>query len=51
MSTKTIPLKHGLKVGQSTYKSITLRAPKLGDLIDAEQDARRPATCLRSARR
>ncbi|MGC0155534.1 phage tail assembly protein [Chromobacterium vaccinii] len=38
MSIKTIPLKHGLKVGQHTYKSITLRAPKLGDLIDAEQD-------------
>ncbi|MGY8624163.1 phage tail assembly protein [Chromobacterium violaceum] len=44
MSTKTIPLKHGLTVGQNTYKSLTLRAPKLGDLIDAEQDA--PASNL-----
>lgn len=39
MNTKTITLTHGLTVGKSKYKTLKLRTPTLGDLMEAEQYA------------
>lgn len=39
MLTKTITLKFGLKVGENTYKTLTLREPITADLLDAEDIA------------
>lgn len=39
MLTKTITLKFGLKVGENTYKTLTLRAATTGDILDAEDIA------------
>lgn len=39
MTTKIVLLKHGLKIGEQTFKKITIREPVLGDLLNAEKVA------------
>ncbi|OWY40071.1 hypothetical protein CEK28_04870 [Xenophilus sp. AP218F] len=39
MNTKTVTLKHGLKIGGAVHKDIELRLPTLGDMMEAENDA------------
>ncbi|ORF03605.1 hypothetical protein BGI05_05165 [Snodgrassella alvi] len=33
-----VELKHGFSIGDQTYKTLTLRQPRVADLIQAEQD-------------
>ncbi|WP_274570670.1 phage tail assembly protein [Neisseria leonii] len=39
MRTQVITLKHGFSVGGKAYQDVVLRAPNLGDLMAAEDDA------------
>lgn len=38
-STKIVTLKHGLSIGKNTYKTLTLKKPYLGEMMEAEESA------------
>lgn len=39
LHTLTVPLKHGIKIGERFAKSVVIREPVLDDMIAAEEDA------------
>lgn len=39
MATVIVTLKHGLKLGETLFKKITLREPTAGDVIDASEES------------
>lgn len=41
MSRKSVPLQHGWKIGDETHNAVELRAPTVGDIIDAGVAAER----------